>query len=100
MNQPTPPFNGAGAALYGPRGPQRAHNLGRRAKDGPPQSIADHIDAALAHVAGLNSRQRLAIRNTMLTMTRDISFIRMIADQTHGPYSEAAVRADDGWPPR
>jgi hypothetical protein len=34
----------------------------------------------------------------MLTMTRDITFIRMIADQARGPYSEAAVRQDEGRP--
>ena len=30
-----------------------------------------------------------------MRMTRDISFVRLIARQTHGPYSEAAVQ-DEG----
>jgi hypothetical protein len=33
----------------------------------------------------------------MTTLCRDISFIRMIAQQTHGPWSEAAVQ-DEGRP--
>jgi len=60
-------------------------------------SIADHIDDALRHVAGLTPRQRLAVHNEMVKLCRDISFIRMIAAQTRGPYSEAAVQ-DEGRP--
>ena len=52
-------------------------------------SIADHIDDALRHVAGLTPRQRLAVHNEMVKMCRDISFIRMIAEQIRGPFSEA-----------
>jgi hypothetical protein len=56
LNQPTPPFNGAAASLYGEYGPTRSYgNLGRK-REGPPQSIADHIDDALKHVAGLTRR--------------------------------------------
>jgi hypothetical protein len=77
------------AALYGERGPTRSYgNLGRR-REGPPQSIADHIDDALKHVAGLTPRQRLAVHNEMVKLCRDISFIRMIAEQIRGPFSEA-----------
>ena len=97
LNQPTAPFRGPAASLYGDRGPQRSYgNLGRR-REGPPMSIADHIDDALKHVAGLTPRQRLAVHNEMTTLCRDISFIRMIAEQTRGPYSEAAVQ-DEGRP--
>ena len=32
LNQPTPPYNGPGASLYGPRGPQQAQNTGRQRK--------------------------------------------------------------------
>ena len=99
MNQPTEPYRGPGASLYGDRGPKRSYgNLGRR-REGPPQSIADHIDDALKHVAGLTPRQRLAVHNKMTELCRDISFIRMIADQARGPWSEAAVRSDEGRPP-
>jgi hypothetical protein len=97
LNQPTPPYNGPGAALYGERGPTRSYgNLGRR-REGPPQSIADHVDDAIKHVAGLTPKQRLAVHNEMVKLCRDISFIRMIAEQTHGPWSEAAVQ-DEGRP--
>jgi hypothetical protein len=71
MNQPTPPFNGAAKSLYGERGPKRSYgNLGRR-REGPPQSLADHIDDAIKHVAGLTPKQRLAVHNAMLTMAGD-----------------------------
>ena len=52
-------------------------------------SIADHVDDALKHVAGLTPRQRLAVHNEMVKLCRDISFIRMIAEQIRGPFSEA-----------
>jgi len=97
LNTPTPSFTGAANSLYGPRGPTRSYgNLGRR-REGPLMSLADHIDNALKHVAGLTPRQRLAVHNEMTTLCRDISFIRMIAEQTRGPYSEAAVQ-DEGRP--
>jgi hypothetical protein len=96
MNMPTPPFHGAAHSLYGDRGPTQAHNTGRRkAFNGPPQSIEEHVQDALARVPDLSPKQRLALRNTLMTMTRDISFVRMIADQTRGPWSEAAVRGDE-----
>src|SRR6516165_9594433 len=97
LNQPTPPFNGAATALYGKRGPQRT-SPDYRAKHGPPQSIADHINDAIRRVAGLTPRQRLAVHNEMVRLCRDISFMKMVADQTRGPYSEAAVRSDEGRP--
>ena len=58
-------------------------------------SIADHIDDALRHVAGLTPRQRLAVHNEMVKLCRDISFIRMIAESARGPWSQAAVQ-DEG----
>jgi len=102
MNQPTPPFNGAANAIYGDRGPQRAMPDYNRRKplNGPPESLQHHIDDALARVPDLSPKQRLALRNTLMAMTRDISFIRLIADSARGPWSEAAVRGDDGWSPR
>jgi hypothetical protein len=95
LNQPTTPYLGPGASLYGERGPTRSYgNLGRK-REGPPQSIADHIDDALKHVAGLTPKQRLAVHNEMVKLCRDISFIRMIADSARGPWSDQAVRADE-----
>src|SRR6516162_5214131 len=96
LNTPTPPFRGAANSLYGERGPVRSYgNLGRR-REGPPQSIADHIDDAIKHVAGLTPKQRLAVHNAMLTLTRDISFMRMVAAQVRGPGpDELAVHGSD-----
>ena len=95
LNQKTPEFPGAANALYkyGPRGPTRDHN---RPLSGPPESIADHIDQAIRKVPGLNPRQRLALHNTLTAMSRDISYIRMVASQAHhmGPHSEAATHMD------
>ena len=65
-----------------------------------PQSLADHVDQALDRVKGLGPKQRLALHNEMLRMLRDIEVIRLVAHSARGPSSEAAVRADDGWPPR
>ena len=96
VNQPTPPFNGAATALYGERGPQRAHNTGRQ----EPQSLADHVDLALDRVKGLGPKQRLALHNEVLRMLRDIEVIRLVAHSVRGPYSEAAVQGanDEGRP--
>jgi hypothetical protein len=102
LNQPTPPYNGPGASLYGPQGPRRPADSYRRnagkAHNAEPQSIADHIDGALRHVAGLTPRQRQAACNEMVKLCRDISFIRMITAQTHGPYSDQAAQhpTDEG----
>jgi hypothetical protein len=97
MNQPTPEFRGPGASLYGDRGPKRSYgNLGRR-REGPPQSIADHVDDALKHIAGLTPKQRLAVHNEICRMLRDIEVIRLVAHSVRGPYSEAAVQ-DEGRP--
>jgi hypothetical protein len=96
-------YNGAATAMYGPRGPARAApdygGRGRRAMSGPPMSLEHHVQDAIAKVPDLSPRQRLALRNTFMTLCGDISFIRMIADQAHhlGPHSEAAA-FDEGRP--
>jgi hypothetical protein len=59
-------------------------------------SIEHHVQDAIARVPDLSPRQKLALRNVLMAMTRDISFIRMIADSARGPWTEAAVRGDDG----
>jgi hypothetical protein len=96
MNQPTPLFHVPATALYGERGPQRSYgNLGRK-RVGSPASLADHIDA-LKHVADLTPRQRLAVHNEMTKLCREV------AESARGPWSEAAVRSDEGrrlWPPK
>jgi len=44
----------------------------------------------------MNEMSRVILTSSLC---RDISFIRMIADQARGPWSEAAVRSDEGRPP-
>ena len=88
LNTPTPPFTGAANSLYGPRGPQRAHNTGRQ----EPQSLADHVDLCLDRVKGLGPKQRLALHNELLRMLRDIEVIRLVAHSVRGPYSDQAVQ--------
>ena len=95
LNMPTPKFEGPAHSLYGPRGPVQSHNTGRRRTSEPPMSIEHFVQDAIARVADLSPKQRLALRNEVMRMTRDISFVRLIARQTHGPYSEAAVQ-DEG----
>ena len=50
-------------------------------------------------MADLSPKQKLALRNVLMSMTRDVSFARMVLDQAKakGPWSEAAVQ-DDGRP--
>ena len=101
LNQPTPPYPGPGASLYGPRGPMQAQNTGRQRKalQGPPESIQHHVDDALARVADLSPRQRNAVRAEVLRMMNDITFLRMLTEEARarGPWSEAAVQ-DEGRP--
>ena len=98
-NEPVPEFPGAANAIYGKRGPQRASPdyAARKPLSTKPESIEHHVQDAIARVQGLSPRQRLALRNELMRMTRDISFVRLIAEQTRGPYSEAAVQ-DEGRP--
>ena len=93
LNQPTEPFRGAATALYTERGPQRSHNTGRQ----EPQSLADHVDAALDRVKGLGPQQKLSLHNEICRMLRDIEVIRLVAHSARGPYGEAAVQ-DEGRP--
>jgi hypothetical protein len=97
MNIATEPFLGAANSLYGPRGPQGPANTGRgrRPLSGPPQSLEEHVRDAIARVPDLSPRQRNALRNVMMTLTRDLSFIRLINEAAHhGPWSEAVARGD------
>jgi hypothetical protein len=97
LNEPL--YNGPANALYkyGPRGPAQDYNRGRARKplSTPPETIDQHIDDALAHVANLSPKLRSSVKQAMLTMTRDLSFVRMIAEQVRGPHSEAAVHGMD-----
>jgi len=99
LNQPTPPYNGPGASLYGPRGPHQAQNTGRQRKalSGPPESIQHHVDDALARVADLSPRQRTAVRAEVLRMMNDITFLRQLMEEARarGPWSAEAVHPSD-----
>jgi len=90
MNQPTPPPKTDRAPR---RGPQRAHDTGRH----EPLSLAEQVDMALDRVKGLGPKQCLALHNELVKMTRDIGFIKLVANSIHGPYSAAAVQ-DEGKP--
>jgi len=61
-------------------------------------TIEQHIDDAIAKVPDLSPKQRNALRNLMMGMTRDISFIKLVADSARGPWSDQAVRQDEGRP--
>jgi hypothetical protein len=104
LNQKAAPYNGPAHSLYGPRGPQRAApDYGaRKPLSTEPESIEHHVQDAIARVAGLSPRQRLALRNELMRMTRDISFIRCIHEQAHGqgPHSDqaAGIPMDQGRP--
>ena len=94
LNMPTPKFEGPAHSLYGPRGPVQSHNTGRQ----EPQSLADHVDAALDRVKGLGPQQKLSLHNEICRMLRDIEVIRLVAHSVRGPYGEAAVHQDEGRP--
>ena len=55
---------------------------------------------AIARVQGLSPKQRLALRNELMRMTRDIGFIKCIHEQSLGPHGDAAagVPMDQGRP--
>jgi hypothetical protein len=85
-------FHRPAASLYGPKGPEQ--NLGqftprpmtttlRFGKAPPPEpaSISEHISNAVGKIPGLSSRQKLAVHAAMVTLCRDISFVKMVHDQ-------------------
>jgi hypothetical protein len=96
LNEPVVPFRGAGHAIYGDRGPARASpDYGaRKPLSTPPESLADHIDDAIAKVPGLSVKQRGAIKAAMTVMLRDIGFNKMMADQAKAH----AIPMDQGRP--
>jgi hypothetical protein len=106
LNIPTEPFRGAATALYTERGPARSELDYRRsaghAPEGPPQSLADHIDQCLDRVKGLGPKQKLALHGELLRLLRDVEVIRLVAGQAHqqGPHSDAAagIPMDQGRP--
>jgi hypothetical protein len=71
----------------------QAQNTGRRRASDPPMSIEHHVQDAIAKIPDLSPRQKLALRNTLMMMTRDISFIRLIHEQAShlGPHSDQAA---------
>ena len=63
---------------------------------GPPMSLEHYIQDSVAKVPDLSPRQKLALRNTFMALTRDIGFIRLITESAHahGPWSTAATHMD------
>jgi hypothetical protein len=88
------------ATLYGPKGPVNG-------LQGPnprplttklqwpagqpvtPQTIAEHLDQAIARVPGLSARQRAAIHAVLVEKCRDIGFLRMLSAEL-GPKAPAS----------
>jgi hypothetical protein len=58
----------------------------RWAKGAPtePQSLIEHLQVAANRVPGLTAAERRAVVNVMLERCRDLSFVRLICDQTPG----------------
>jgi hypothetical protein len=90
------PIHRHAATLYGSRGPQQilgnelphdrplTSRLRWHEASTEPQSLIEHLQAAAARVPGLSSAERRAVVNVMLERCRDLSFVRMICDQTPG----------------
>ena len=57
-----------------------------------PQSIAEHLDSAIARVPGLSSRQRAAIHAVLTEKCCDIGFLRMLTAEL-GPKAPTVTRA-------
>jgi hypothetical protein len=79
-------------SLYGPTGPQQAlgHFSPRplttkiqwpAGQPVTPQTIAEHLDSAIARVPGLSAKQRAAIHAVMTEKVRDLHFARLVAGQ-------------------
>ena len=92
-------------SVYGPTGPRNDMPGGSprplattlrfaKAPAEPPQSLAEHIDRAVTRLRDLSPRQRREVASVMLELTRDISFVKMVAGQVH--WSQAP--ADEGRP--
>jgi hypothetical protein len=60
----------------------------------PPQSISEHISNVVAKIPDLSTRQRNSAHAAMLALTRDISFVKMIAGQVS--WSHQAPAQDEG----
>ena len=104
MNQPTPPYHGPGASLYGPRGPQRVapDYAARKPLSTQPETLEHYIQDSIARVAGLSGPQRRALQSELMRTCRDVGFIKCIHEQAghQGPHSDAAagVPMDQGPP--
>jgi hypothetical protein len=61
----------------------------------PPASISEHISSAVDKIPGLTGRQRNAVHAAMVTLCRDISFVKMIAGQVSWSHQ---APADEGRP--
>jgi hypothetical protein len=69
----------------------QSQNTGRKPLQGPPESIEHHVQDAIARVAGLSPRQRLALRNELMRMVRDIGFLKLIHESARGPWTAATL---------
>jgi hypothetical protein len=93
------PIHRHAATLYGSRGPQQilgnelphdrplTTQMRWKAPVPVPESIQAHVETALSHVRGLSPSQRNSVVAAMVTLCRDISFLKQVHDQV-------------GWAPR
>src|SRR6516164_7569750 len=93
LNIPVEPFRGAGHAMYGPRGPQRASPdyAARKPLSTPPESLEHYIADSIARVAGLSGPQRRALQGELMRTVREVGFIRAVHEQSLGPHSDQAA---------
>jgi hypothetical protein len=55
-----------------------------------PQSIAEHLDSAIARIPGLSARERQAVHAVLTEKLRDIHFLRLLTAELGPP------KADEG----
>jgi hypothetical protein len=103
MDQRVQHYHHPARSLYGEHGPQQAlgHFSPRpmttrlrwpAGQPIEPQTIAEHLQAAIAKVPTLSARQRAAIHAVLVEKCRDIGFLRMLSAEL-GP---KASPSDEG----
>jgi hypothetical protein len=91
MPDPRPVHNHVAHSVYGAHGPRNDMPGGSprpmttqlrfaKAPAEPPQSLAEHIEQAVARVPGLSPKQRQAVAAVMVEKTRDLHFIKLVMD--------------------
>jgi hypothetical protein len=94
MADPRPQHSHVSRSIYSSHGPQQV--LGNqiphdrpmtttmrfaKAPPEPPASISEHISQAVDRIPGLTARQKNSVIASIITLTRDISFLKLCHDQ-------------------